>query len=227
MKDIHLRSHVLNELAFEPSLDAARIGVSVDEGIVTLTGQVASYAEKLAAEAATGRVRGVRAIAEEISIIPPESRCTDDAELARQALCMIEWDAQMPKGAVKVKVENGWVTLSGELNSYFQRRRAADAVQKLRCVKGVTNQINMRPDAGAKDVESRILAVLKRNSQLSGHDIHAKVFGGTVTLDGGVNCLHARELAERAAWGVPGVQWVDNHLTVGPMRGRAQVARPA
>lgn len=216
MNDAHIRKHVLDELAFEPSLAAAHIGVAVTDGIVTLSGHVATLAEKVAAEAAAERVHGVRAVAGEIAVIPAGTRRHDDEEIARQALQVLAWDTAIPSGNVMVKVENGWVTLSGDVDSYFQRRAAENAVQKLNAVTGITNEINMRPDAGAVDVERRVAAVLKRSRELTGHDISAEVFGGRVTLYGAVNCVQARNVAERAAWGVPGVVFVENHLTVEP-----------
>lgn len=218
MTDIQLRQTVLDELAFEPTLDAAHIGVSVEDGIVTLSGHVRSYAEKVAAEAAVARVKGIRGIAEALAIVTPDGRRQDDAELVRQAISMIEWNTHIPAGAVRVKAENGWLTLVGEVDSFFERRGAEDAVHRLRSIKGVTNLINMRPDAGALDVEARVAAVLARDTRLMGHDIRAEVFGGRVQLTGTVNGLPARNLAERAAWGVPGVVWVDNHLKIEPAR---------
>jgi len=216
MNDFQLRKHIVDELNFDPIVNAAHIGVSVSEGIATLSGHVSSLAEKAAAEAAVSRIKGVRAIVETIDIVLPEGHSDDDETLAKKALSVIEWDTHIPNDAVKVKVENGWITLSGDIDSYFERRCAEDAVLKLSGVKGVTNHINMRPDAGAVDIERRIRLVLNRSSQLSGHNISADAFGGKVTLEGDVNCLQARQLAERAAWGVPGVVWVDNHITVSP-----------
>ncbi len=213
-QDTRLRRHILDEMEFDPFIDAAHIGVAVDDGIISLTGRVASFSEKRAAEAATRRVKGVRGIAEDIAVVLPSAYLRDDAELAREALCMLEWDTSMPTGAIQVSVDNGWVTLSGDIDSYFQGQSAQQAVQKLKGVKGVTNHINMRAKTMPHDVEMRIRRVFERRDIHEPDSIKVTAFGGKVTLEGEVRSLHERRLAERAAWGAAGITYVDNRLIV-------------
>ncbi|MDV6331116.1 BON domain-containing protein [Asticcacaulis sp. 201] len=214
MKDATLRKHILDELEFDPAVDAQHIGVSVDDGIVSLSGHVTSYAEKRAAENAVSRVRGVRAIAEDIAIVARQPTKVSDEDIARQALAIISWDTTIPKDKVKVRVENGWVTLDGDVDSYFQRRNAEDAVHRLAGVEGITNRINMRIAAQPADVHERIVAAFHRDASLDPSDIRLTAFGGKVTLDGTVHTLYERQLAERAAWSAPGVTYVESHLRV-------------
>jgi osmotically-inducible protein OsmY len=138
MDDKLIRDDVLDELDFEPSIDATNIGVAVDDGVVTLTGHVSSYAEKTAAECAARRVRGVRAIAQEIEVRYPSEKTTADEEIAKRVLTVLNWDAMIPQDAVKVTVQKAWVTLSGELDWQYQKKAAEDAVRKLSGVTGVT-----------------------------------------------------------------------------------------
>lgn len=145
MDDRQLRQNVIDELEFEPSINAANIGVAVGDGVVTLTGHVTSFAEKVAAEHAAGRVKGVRAIAQEIEVRYPSDRKTADEEIAKRALSILKWDALVPHDSVKVTVQKGWVTLSGELVWHYQKKAAETSVRKLSGVTGVTNGIVIKP----------------------------------------------------------------------------------
>lgn len=217
MDDKALRQAVTSELNFEPSVDAAHIGVAAEKGVVTLTGHVSSYAEKVAAERAAQRVRGVRAIAQEIEVRYPEDKKTADDEIAQRALRVLAWHAAIPEDAVKVKVQDGWVTLTGTVDWQFQRAAAEAAIRKLTGVVGVTDQIGLRAAsvAHASEVERKIKDALERNAELEANAIHVSVRNGdTVTLDGKVNAWNERWLAERAAWSVPGVRMVEDRLTV-------------
>ncbi len=216
--DAKLRQHVIDELEFDPAILATHIGVAVGDGIVSLSGQVASFAEKKAAEAAAQRVKGVRGVAEAITVILREAHLTSDEDLVRQALCMVEWDTTMPTAAIHISAEKGWLTLSGDVDSYFQSQSAQKAVQKLKGVIGVTNRINMRAKVSSHDITTRIKQVFERRDIEDAGDIHIAAYGGKVTIEGHVRSMHERKLAERAAWGAAGVTFVENHLVVGAAR---------
>ena len=147
MSDIQLRQNVLDELEFEPSIDAAHIGVTVDDGVVTLTGHLSSYAEKIAAEEAVRRVKGVRAIAEEIEVRYPGQKQTSDDEIAKRALNILQWDTFLPHENIRLTVHKGLVTLTGEVQWYFQKSGAEKAIRKLSGVTGVVNDITVKPAA--------------------------------------------------------------------------------
>lgn len=215
MSDKQVRQMIIDELDFEPSIDAAAIGVAVENGVATLSGHVGSYAEKLAVEQAVRRVRGVRAIAEEIQIRYPADKKIHDDEIAKRALDIIAWNAIVPD-AVTVKVEKGWVHLTGTVAWHFQREAAEAAVRRLSGVLGVSNRIEIREAAKVPDVKRKIEDALKRSAELEAGAIRVRVDeGGKVTLEGKVHAWYERDLAERAAWSAPGVRAVDDHLTVG------------
>lgn len=151
-----VRQDVLDQLEFEPSIDAANIGVAVEDGVVTLTGHVWSYAQKLSAERATRQVKGVRAIAQEIEVRYPTDKKTADDEIAKRALNVLKWHAMIPQDAVKVTVQKGWVTLTGEVNWQYQRKAAEDAIWKLSGVTGVTDSISLKPTVSVSDIKKKI-----------------------------------------------------------------------
>ena len=215
MSDESLRRNVLDELEFEPTLDATKIGVTVDHGVVTLTGHVKSYAEKIAAERTVQRVKGVRGVAQEIEVRYPSEKKNRDDEIAQRAAQIIDWDTTIPSGRVTVKVEKGWVTLGGAVEWQFQRLGAETAVRKLSGVMGVTNLITIRPRVDASNVKHRIEDALKRNAELEADGIQVAVTGGKVTLEGKVRAWHERDVAEQAAWAAPGVVTVEDRLTIG------------
>jgi osmotically-inducible protein OsmY len=213
MDDLTLREQVLDELEFEPSIDAAHIGVSVRDGVVTLTGHVGAYFEKVAAESAVKRVRGVRAIAQDIQVRRPERKKWADDEIAGRAVKILSWDTTIPDGQIMVKVDNGWITLSGGVDWHFQRAAAEAAVTKLGGVVGVSNLINVRA-AKASDVKMRVQKALERSAVIEADRIRVKVIGGAVMLDGKVRDWRERAVAEAAAWGVPGVTEVQDALAI-------------
>jgi osmotically-inducible protein OsmY len=213
MDDIALRQNILDDLEFEPSIDAAHIGVAVTDGVVTLTGYVSTYAEKVAAEHVAQRVKGTRAIAEEIEVRHPEDKKTADDQIAERALKILSWDTTIPSDSISIKVEHGWVTLAGEVEWNFERTAAKDAVMKLTGVTGVVDLLKIRPRANQVDIKSRIEDALKRNAALEADGIQIEVSGGEVTLKGKVHAWHERGIAERAAWSTPGVTVVRDHLS--------------
>ncbi|MDF2118607.1 BON domain-containing protein [Roseiarcaceae bacterium H3SJ34-1] len=214
MNDLNLRQDILDELEFEPRVHAANIGVAVEKGVVTLTGHVTSYAEKLAAETATLRVKGVRAVAQEIEVRYPSDKKSSDDEIASRALNIIAWDATVPDGEIQVKVQDGWITLSGEVDWNYQKAAAEHAVRKLSGVVGVTNFVTVKPRVAAYNVKERIENALKRNAEVEADHIQVQVSGNKVTLNGKVQTWYERSVAERAAWAEAGVTMVDDRLTV-------------
>jgi osmotically-inducible protein OsmY len=188
--------------------------VAVDKGIVTLTGHVGSYAEKMAAENAVKRVRGVHGLAEEIEVRYPDAKKTADDQIAQRAISIIAWDVQIPKDSVTVTVEKGWVTLTGTVDWHYQRVAAEADVRRLSGVIGVSNRIAIKPHAQAADVKNEILDALQRNAHLEANAISVDVHEGVVKLEGKINAGYERDLIIHAAWSVPGVLAVEEHLTL-------------
>ena len=214
MNDITLRQNIIDELEFEPSIDAANIGVSVANGVVTLTGHVPSYFEKTEVEAVVRRLQGVKAIAEEIEVRPFGANPNADDEIAKRAVNTINWNTAVPKDAVKVKVQKGWVTLSGSVEWQFQKVAAQEAVKGLSGVLGIANTIEVKPHVSTFDVKKRIEDALKRNAEIDAQAIKVMVADGKVTLEGHVHTWQERDAAERAAWSAAGVKGVVDHIAV-------------
>jgi osmotically-inducible protein OsmY len=215
MDDKTLRQRVTDELDWEPTVDAANIGVAVNNGVVTLTGHVPSYAQLIAAEAAVKRVKGVAAIAQDIEVRFTGAAAHSDEDVAGRAALLLKWSAEIPKEAIQVKVSKGWITLSGEVEWQFQRQAAEDAVRSLVGVKGVSNLITVKVRAATKDVAHAIEQALDRDARLEAQKIRVTVEGGRVRLEGRVRSWYERDAAERAAWAAPGVEAVEDHLIIG------------
>lgn len=215
MKDTTLRQDVLDELEFEPSIDAADIGVAVENGTVTLTGHVPTYAQKRTAESIVKRVKGVRAIAQEIEVRPVGTHMTADDEIAKRAVNSLQWNSSVPRDAVQVKVENGSVSLSGKVQWHYQKQAAERAIRELAGVKSVSNLIEIKPSVSPTDVRQRIENALKRDAELEAKRIQVRVDDRKVTLDGKVRTWAEREAVERAAWAAPGVSSVVDHIAIG------------
>ena len=214
MSDKTLRQAVMDELEWDPSFNAQHIGVAVEEGVVTLTGHVGSYVERLAAEKAVKRVKGVRAIAEEIEVRFAGDKKTSDDQIARRALDVIAWDSTIPKDKIQIKVQNGFVTLAGEVDWFYQRDDAEAAVRKLTGVKGLSNEIKVKPQVRGTDIKQRIETALRRNAEVEADAIKVTVQEGRVILDGKVKAWYERELAERTAWSAPGVISVEDRISI-------------
>lgn len=212
MSDLSLRNRILEELEFQPEINAANIGVTVDNGIVTLTGHVSSYSQKIDVEWAVKSIKGVRAVAEEIEVRLEKGAGTADDTIANRALNIINWSSDVPKGDIKVVVQTGWITLEGEVDWQYQKETVERAVRKLSGVVGVDNRLTLRPRVDAGDIQRRIEDALTRHAEVDANEIHVKVEGDVVRLDGRVHLWRQRQIAERTAWSVPGVRKVEDHL---------------
>jgi osmotically-inducible protein OsmY len=200
MNDKQLRQNILDELDFEPSVHAAHIGVAVDNGVVTLSGHVTSYLQKIAAEQAVRRVKGVRAIAQEIEVRYGTEKKTSDDEIAKRALDILRWSV-VPGDAISLIVQSGMITLNGEVEWQYQRIAAGDAVRKLSGVTGVINNIIIKPRVSVPDVKQKIEAALKRHAEVEANAIRVSVRdGGKVVLEGKVHDWLERDAVENAAW---------------------------
>ncbi len=215
MSDSELRDRVQRALAFEPSVDDRHIGVVAENGVVTLSGHVSTYAQKLAAEETVQRVKGVRGVAQEIEVRMAGDKQFADDQIAARALSIIAWDATIPEGKVQVAVHKGWVTLTGAVEWYFQREAAEHVVHKLSGVTGVSNQIAVAPSVHAVDIKRRIEDALLGSALLEARRVEVSVHDHKVVLTGRVNSWVERGAAERAAWAVPGVVEVQDRLVVG------------
>lgn len=215
MNDVELQENVLAELHFDPKLNSGHIGVTAERGIVTLTGHVSSYAEKLAAERAARQVQGVRAIAEEIEVRLPHHKKSADDEIAKRAADILALNSTIPSDAIEITVQDGWVKLAGEVEWQFQRADAQEQVGKLSGVTGIVNNIVLARCHTSPDMRQQIEDALRRHALFGDRAISVSVLqNGHIILDGDVHGWEQCKAAEEIAWSVPGVCSVDNRLTV-------------
>lgn len=217
LEDTRLKQRVVDELEFEPAVDAVHIGVSVHDGVVTLTGEVEHFSQKKHAIEAARRVKGVKGLAPDIRVNIPSHKKTADDEIAARAVTILEWALDPVEPSLQVEVENGHVTLSGEAGWDYQRRHAEECINRLGGVTGITNLINIRPRVATDEVRVRIIAALERSADIDANAISISVVpGGKVVLTGHVRTLHEQIAVENAALSAPGVVDVENHLSVAP-----------
>ncbi|HEY7057677.1 MAG TPA: BON domain-containing protein [Vicinamibacterales bacterium] len=216
MTDKDLKQAVQNALDWEPSVDPGDIGVSSDNGVVTLRGNIRSYAEKQAAERTALRVFGVKAVANDLAVRLPTAFERTDTEIAQAAVAALKWNSVIPAARLTVSVSDGWITLKGNAEWQYQKDAAARCVRDLFGVKGVTNSIAVLPQVKPIDVRDKIEAAFKRSAEVDARRINVNATDGKVILSGTVRSYTERREAERAAWAAPGVTQVEDHLTIVP-----------
>ncbi|MFM0511702.1 BON domain-containing protein [Paraburkholderia sp. RL17-373-BIF-A] len=213
--DKQLKLDVEQELEWDPAVNAAGIGVEVHDRVVTLAGHLASYAEKISAEKAAQRVEGVKAVVVELDVRVPHGDTRTDEEIASSVRSVLLWTVAVPESALKVRVEKGVVTLSGEVEWGYQSSAAEDAVFRLRGVIAVINNISVHTRVVPGDIAAKIEDALKRHAEQEAKHIQVSVSDGTVTLSGKVNTFSDKAIARNAAWSAPGVRQVVERLSVG------------
>lgn len=212
--DKTLQEDVQAELDWEPRVNAAHIGVSAKAGVVTLSGHVENYAEKSAAETAAWRVKGVKGLAEELEVRLPNSIKRSDEQIAEAALSRMAWDVSIPDNSVSVKVEDGYVTLTGEVPYYYQKEAAEQSVRGLYGVTGVSNHTTLKSRVNTADLGDSIRTALHRSWLFDPDTVTIKADGGKVKLGGTVSSWHDKEVAGRTAWAAKGATAVENHISV-------------
>jgi osmotically-inducible protein OsmY len=213
--DLKLRQDILDELEFDPCVNAAHIGVAVDNDVVILSGHVSNYLEELAVMQAVNRVKGVHAIAQEIEVRLPRHTTIADDEIAARAIDVLRWNSQVPSDSVQITVHQGRVTLTGDVFWHYQRQAAEDDVSKLHGVVEVRNHIEIKTQTQAADVQEKIERALKRSAEVEAKAIHVSVRDGWVLLEGHVRDWKERDAIERAALSAPGIKSVEDRLVIG------------
>lgn len=212
--DRKLQQAVLAELSWEPSVTAGHIGVTADAGIVTLTGRVETYAQKHAAETSARRVNGVKAVADEIEVKLPFDASRTDEDIASAVLERFAWNVSVPHDRVKATVEHGWLTLTGEVDFFFQKQAAGEDVRSLHGVVGVSNQITIKPRVDTLNLSDDIMHALHRSWFFDPQTVQVSAEGGRVKLTGTVHTPHERQVAAATAWAATGATGVENNISI-------------
>ena len=213
-QDAQLQQAVLDAFNWEPSVQAGHIGVTANAGVVTLSGHVDSYAKKLAAETAARRVRGVKAVAEEIVVRLAFDTSRSDEDIAAAAIERLSWNVSVPKDSVVVRVEDGWVTLTGQVDYWYQKDAVEQDVRPLHGVLGVSNQTTIKPHVDTSNLSDDITHALHRSWFFNPDNVHVRSDGGKVVLSGTVHSFDERQIAARTAWSAPGATSVVNDIAV-------------
>lgn len=216
MTDGELLDQVEDALDWEPSVDVSDVDVSVDGGVVTMRGDVGSYAQKRTAERVVLGVYGVRGVANDLSVRLPGALERSDTDIAQAAVNTLTWNTQVPSDRVTVAVSDGWVTLRGTVDWQYQKDAAERGVRNLTGVRGITNDMTVGPRVQPGDVQAKIEAALRRNAEIDARRINVRVADGRITLSGNVHSSAERDEARRAAWAAPGVTAVEDHMAVVP-----------
>ena len=214
--DTDLQQDVMSELRWEPTIRAAEIGVGVTDGVVTLSGYVDSYWKKWTAERAAARVFGVKAVAEKIQVRLPGTFMRSDEDIGGAAATALDWNVSVPYDRIKLKVEDGAVTLSGDVDWWYQKDAAEDAVRKLVGVVLVNNRITIKPAVKPQDVKDKIESAFQRNALLDARRVTVETRGDKVILRGSVRNWAERDQVVWATWAAPGVSEVESHITFSP-----------
>jgi osmotically-inducible protein OsmY len=211
--DLHLKNRILDEMVWAPNVDSAHIGVITHDGVVTLNGHVTNYSQKLAAERATGRVKGTKAIVNEIEIELSNGIVDTDEDIAKAAVSILSWDGSVPANSIKIAVSHGWVTLSGDVEWFYQKEAASDDIRRLAGVKGVTNQVVIKPTVDTDVIAEDIEFALNR-SWFDTKRIKVSAKGSKVILTGKVDTWSDWQEASEVAWAAKGVTSIQNDILI-------------
>lgn len=214
ISDIQLQKNIIDELSYRPNINSNNIGVSVKNGIVTLTNTVSSWAEKVAVDDAIKKIGGVKGIANELEIDLPSTHKQNDTDIAEIAVRQLQWDIAVPDKEIKVEVEKGVLTLTGKVEWEYQKRAAEQAVQYIFGVKRIVNRIGVTPVSSSKEVKHDIEKALERMAQTEANKIQVETQGSKAILRGNVDSWFIREEIEKAAWMAPGIGYVENYISI-------------
>lgn len=212
--DSEIQKDVIEELKWEPMLSATEIGVAVKDSVVTLTGTVSNYSKKNAAENATWRVKGVKAVAEELEVKLADGELLTDGEVASSVINTLRWNTVIPDEQIKIKVSNGWVYLSGEVDWNFQKDAVMNAIRGLKGMRGVTNEIIVKPRVQSAKIKENIRKALERKADLEADNIRVETIGDRVVLKGSARSWNERKAIAHAAWSTPGVALVEDRIVI-------------